>query len=69
MPGGQARQRPGDVVGHVQSGGELHGGGVAAAGVEQLGGAQDQQRRGDVAELERRHRGEQAAEPAAQHRA
>jgi hypothetical protein len=40
---------------------------VAAAGLEQIGGAQDQQRRGDVARLEGADGDHQAAEAAAQH--
>ncbi len=41
----------------------------SAPGLEQFGGAQDEQRGGAVAELERPHAGEQAPESAPQHRA
>ena len=69
VPGGDAGQRRGEVVGGVEHERELDRRVVRAAGLEQVGGAEDQQRRGEVAELERSRRGEQPAEPPVQQRA
>ena len=63
MPGRDADQRRGGVVGDVEPEGDQHGPVVVAAFVEQLGGPEDQQRRGDVAELEGRPRSSAAQRP------
>lgn len=51
-PGGDGGEGHGEVVGGVERERELDGGGVRAAGGEELGGAQDEQRGGHVAESE-----------------
>ena len=59
VPSRSASARPGsdhgggDVVADVEPEGDLRGGLDPRPGVEEFGGAQDQQRRGDVADLER----------------
>jgi hypothetical protein len=63
-----ADERGGEVVDDVQRDRDLRGVIGAVTGREQVGRAQNQQRRGDVAELEHRHTDHQAAQPAPQHR-
>ena len=66
--GREADERGGDVVGRVEGERELGRARRCRGWAQQLGGAQDQQRRGDVAELERADAGEQPAELPVQHR-
>ena len=66
--GRDAGERGGEVVDDVERGRELRRVVGAAAEREQIGGTQDQQRGGDVAQLEHRDPGHQAAEPAVQDR-
>jgi hypothetical protein len=66
--GGDAGQGGGEVVGHVEAKGQLGGPILAAADGQQLGGSQDEQGGGDVAELEGRHSDHEAAQPSGQHR-
>lgn len=65
--GWDADQGRGDVVGRVERERELRGFVGTVLGAQQVGGAEDQQRRGDVAQLKRADGAEQAAELALQH--
>ena len=61
--GGNAGECRGEVVGGVEQEPELRGRGVRAAGLEQIGRAEDHQRRGEVPQLEGSRGREEAAEP------
>src|SRR5829696_8563378 len=67
VAGGNTGGRGGEVVGDIQAEGELGGPVLVAAGGEQLGGPQDEQGGGHVAELKDRHPDHQAAEATGQH--
>src|SRR5947207_132301 len=66
--GRYGRECGGDVVPGVERQSERGGRPGAVAGSQQFGGAQDEQRGGNVADLERGNRGEQPTEPTAQDR-
>jgi hypothetical protein len=67
-PAGTLARGGGEVVGDIQAEGELGGPVLVAAGGQQLGGAEDEQGGGDVAELEGRHPDHEPAEASGQHR-
>ena len=69
MAGRDARQRRGYVVGHVEQHRDARSSVLTVAGLEQFGGAKDEQGRGAVAELESAHAHEQPPYAGPQHRA